>query len=64
MHLASVSVLVTEMIEQKMAYPSNSLPSQFVILCSATVPSAVNPEYHQRLLDTLMPQDEAHIWSC
>ncbi|KAJ5737449.1 uncharacterized protein N7483_002574 [Penicillium malachiteum] len=58
------SILVSYLIEQKMAHPNNNLPFQFVILCSTTVPLATNPEYNQRLLGSLTSQDELHIRSC
>lgn len=58
------SILVAYLVEQKMAYPDKSLPFQFVILCSPTMPLATNPEYQQRLLGSLTSQDEAHIRSC
>lgn len=58
------SILVAYLIEQKMAYPSNTLPFQFVILCSPTLPLAANPEYNQHLFGALTSQDEARIRSC
>ncbi|KAJ5692440.1 hypothetical protein N7462_001863 [Penicillium macrosclerotiorum] len=58
------SILVSYLIEQKMAYPNNILPFQFVILCSVTVPLASSLEYHQLLLGSLTAQDEARIRSC
>ncbi|KAJ5533541.1 hypothetical protein N7494_010093 [Penicillium frequentans] len=58
------AILVAYLIEQEMSNSNNNHPFQFVIICSTTAPLAANTEYHQRLLDSLSPEDEARIRSC
>ncbi|KAK4868618.1 hypothetical protein LT330_006820 [Penicillium expansum] len=58
------ALIVSYLLERRAAYPDESLPFRFLILCSPVVPLAGNAEYCHRILGCLSRDNESRIRSC